>query len=113
MPFDIVSFDAFDIGDAATSFNAAELTGLDSFDAAFEAGITDANAFDFAQGPDGLLGSAIPGAGGDLGVEGWYNVDYDQTFFGSDSQAALFDGGGELILTYTMAAHSKVVVATE
>jgi hypothetical protein len=93
MPFDFIT-DSFDIADAATSFNAAELTGLDSFDAAFEAGITDANAFDFAQGPDGLLGSVIPGAGGELGVEGWYNVDYDQTFFGSDTQAGLFDGGG-------------------
>jgi len=93
MPFDFIT-DSFDIGDAATSFNAAELTGLDSASAAFEAGITDANAFDFAQGPDGFLGSAIPGAGGELGVEGWYNVDYDQTFFGSDTQAGLFDGGG-------------------
>jgi hypothetical protein len=93
MPFDFIT-DSFDIGDAATAFNAAELTGLDSFDAAFEAGITDANAFDFAQGPDGFLGSVIPGAGGELGVEGWYNVDYDQTFFGSDTQSALFDGGG-------------------
>jgi hypothetical protein len=55
MPFDFIT-DSFDIGDAATAFNAAELTGLDSFDAAFEAGITDANAFDFAQGPDGFLG---------------------------------------------------------
>lgn len=88
MPFDVLN-----IGEASTAFNAAELTGLDSVSAAAEAGITDANAFDFAQGPDGLLGSAIPGAGGDLGVEGWYNVDYDQTFIGSDSQAALFDGG--------------------
>jgi len=90
MPFD---FNAFDIGESATAFNAAELTGLDSFSAAAEAGITDANAFDFAQGPDGFLGSAIPGAGGDLGPEGWYNVDYDQPFYGSDTQSALFDGG--------------------
>jgi flagellar biosynthesis/type III secretory pathway protein FliH len=95
MPFDFLG-DAASIGDTASAFNAAELTGLDSFDAAFEAGITDANSFDFAQGPDGLLGSAIPGAGGDLGVEGWYNVDYDQTFIGSDSQAALFDGGASV-----------------
>ena len=95
MPFDFIT-DSFDIGDAATSFNAAELTGLDSASAAFEAGITDANAFDFAQGPDGFLGSAIPGAGGELGIEGWYNVDYDQTFFGSDTQAALFDGGASV-----------------
>jgi hypothetical protein len=89
MPFDLIN-----IGEASTAFNAAELTGLDSVSAAAEAGITNANAFDFAQGPDGFLGSAIPGAGGDLGVEGWYNVDYDQSFIGSDSQAALFDGGG-------------------
>ena len=95
MPFDFAG-GAFDIGDTASAFNAAELTGLDSASAALEAGITDANAFDFAQGPDGLLGSAIPGAGGDLGVEGWYNVDYDQTFVGTDSQAALFDGGASV-----------------
>ena len=95
MPFDFLG-DAASIGDTASAFNAAELTGLDSASAALEAGITDANSFDFAQGPDGLLGSAISGAGGDLGVEGWYNVDYDQTFIGSDSQAALFDGGASV-----------------
>jgi hypothetical protein len=95
MPFDvIITAVEGGIGEAATAFNAAELTGLDSASAAFEAGITDANAFDFAQGPDGLLGSVIPGGGGDIGVEGWYNVDYEQSFVGSDAQSALFDGGG-------------------
>ena len=89
-------FDAFDIGDAATSFNAAELTGLDSLEAAAESGITDANAFDFAQGPDGLLGSAIPGAGGDLGAEGWYNVDYNQPFVGESIQPGLAESAGSI-----------------
>ena len=97
MPFDvIVTAVEGGIGEAATAFNAAELTGLDSVSAAAEAGITDANAFDFAQGPDGLLGSAIPGAGGDLGASGWYDVSYEQTFTGTDAQAALSDGGASV-----------------
>ena len=82
-------FDAFDIGEIATSFNAAELTGLDDLASAAEAGITDFNAFDFAQSPDGVMGSIIPGAGGDLGVEGWYNVDYDQPFAAANFQPEL------------------------
>jgi len=93
MPF----FEALDsfVPEIATAFNASELTGLDSIFSAAEAGITDFNAFDFAQGPDGFLGSIIPGAGGELGIEGWYNVDYDQPFFASAFEPELiFDAGG-------------------
>jgi len=95
MPFDILASAAQEsVGDIATAFNAAELTGLDSASAAFEAGITDANAFDFAQGPDGFMGSIIPGADGVIdSAGGWYDVGYEQSFFGSDTQAALFEGG--------------------
>jgi len=93
MPFDL--FDAAQIAETATSFNFSELTGLDSIFSAAEAGINDFNAFDFAQGPDGFLGSIIPGAGGELGVEGWYNVDYDVPFLASASEPGLlFEAGG-------------------
>ena len=93
MPFDL--FDAGQIAETATSFNFSELTGLDSAFSAAEAGITDFNAFDFAQSPDGIMGSIIPGAGGDLGIEGWYNVDYDQPFLASVYEPELiFDAGG-------------------
>jgi len=86
-------FDAFDIGDAATSFNAAELTGLDSASSALESGITDANIADFSQGPDGFIGSTIPGDGG-FAVDGGFNqVDYNQPFIGTDTQVPLADGG--------------------
>ena len=92
MPFDFIT--DF-VAEAATSFNFSELTGLDSIFSAAEAGINDFNAFDFAQGPDGFLGSIIPGAGGELGVEGWYNVDYDVPFLASASEPGLlFDAGG-------------------
>ena len=87
MPFFEVT-DAF-VPEIATAFNAAELTGLGDVAAAAESGITDFNAFDFAQGPDGVMGSIIPGAGGDLGVEGWYNVDYDQPFAAANFQPEL------------------------
>jgi hypothetical protein len=93
MPFDL--FDAAQIAETATSFNFSELAGLDSVFSAAEAGITDFNAFDFAQGPDGFLGSIIPGAGGELGVEGWYAVDYDQPFLATLQQPELlFEAGG-------------------
>jgi len=87
MPFFEIT-DAF-VPEIATAFNAAELTGLGDVAAAAESGITDFNAFDFAQGPDGVMGSIIPGAGGDLGVEGWYNVDYDQPFAAANFQPEL------------------------
>jgi hypothetical protein len=87
MPFDL--FDAAQIAETATSFNLGELAGLGDVASAAEAGITDFNAFDFAQGPDGVMGSIIPGAGGDLGVEGWYNVDYDQPFAATNFQPEL------------------------
>jgi hypothetical protein len=89
MPFDLIN-----IGEASTAFNAAELTGLDSISAAAEAGITGDFTTDFAQGPDGLMGSIIPGADGVIdSAGGWYDVGYEQSFFGSDTQAALFEGG--------------------
>jgi hypothetical protein len=87
MPFDL--FDAAQIAETATDFNLGELAGLDEVFAASEAGITDFNAFDFAQSPDGIMGSIIPGAGGELGVEGWYNVDYDQPFAATNFQPEL------------------------
>jgi hypothetical protein len=87
MPFDL--FDAAQIAETATDFNLGELAGLDEVFAASEAGITDFNAFDFAQSPDGIMGSIIPGAGGELGAEGWYNVDYDQPFAATNFQPEL------------------------
>jgi hypothetical protein len=89
MPFELIN-----IGEASTAFNAAELTGLDSASSALEAGITDANIADFSQGPDGFIGSTIPGDGG-FAVDGGFNqVDYNQPFIGTDTQVPLVDGGG-------------------
>jgi len=89
MPFELIN-----IGEASTAFNAAELTGLDSASSALEAGITDANIADFSQGPDGFIGSTIPGDGG-FAVDGGFNqVDYNQPFVGTDTQVPLVDGGG-------------------
>ena len=86
----------FDIGDTATSFNDATQSGLDDTVAAAEAGITDNNSYDFAQGPDGNLGSAIPGAGGELNNNGWYTVNYDQPAVGIDTQPPLAETAGSL-----------------
>lgn len=86
----------FDIGDTATSFNDATQFGLDDTAAAAEAGITIDNSYDFAQGPDGNLGSAIPGAGGDLNNNGWYTVDYNQPAEGIDTQSPIADGAGAI-----------------
>lgn len=86
----------FDIGDAATSFNQDLNFGLDETTAAVESGITADNAYDFAQGPDGNLGSAIPGAGGDLNNNGWYSVDYNQPAVGVDTQPPLADNAGSI-----------------
>jgi len=86
----------FDIGDTATSFNDATQFGLDDTAAAAEAGITVDNSYDFAQGPDGNLGSAIPGAGGDLNNNGWYTVDYNQPAVGVDTQSPIADGAGAI-----------------
>ena len=93
MPFDFIT--DF-VAEAATSFNFSELTGLDSIFSAAEAGIADFNAFDFAQGPDGFLGSIIPGAGGELGIEGWFNVDYDVPFLASASEPGLLFEAGNI-----------------
>lgn len=86
----------FDIGDTATSFNQDLNFGLDETTAAVESGITADNAYDFAQGPDGNLGSAIPGAGGDLNNNGWYTVDYNQPAVGVDTQPPLADNAGSI-----------------
>jgi hypothetical protein len=88
--------DDFDIGDTATSFNDATQFGLDDTAAAAESGITVDNSYDFAQGPDGNLGSAIPGAGGDLNNNGWYTVDYNQPAEGIDTQSPIADGAGAI-----------------
>ena len=88
--------DDFDIGDTATSFNDATQFGLDDTAAAEVAGITDDNAYNFAQGPDGNLGSSIPGAGGELNDNGWYSVDYDQPAVGIDTQSPIADGAGAI-----------------
>ena len=95
MPFDFAG-GAFDIGEASTAFNAAELGGLDSASAAAEAGISSANAGDFAVGTDGLIGSAIPGAGGIPGADGTLIVDYDQPFLAQSVQPGLVDGAGSV-----------------
>ena len=97
MPFDdFGDFTSSDIGDTATSFNEATNFGLDDTSAAFESGITDANSYDFAQGPDGNLGSVIPGAGGELNDNGWYSVDYDQPAVGFDTQPELAIDAGAI-----------------
>lgn len=97
MPFDdFGDFTSSDIGDTATSFNDATNFGLDDTSAAFESGITDANSYDFAQGPDGNLGSVIPGAGGELNDNGWYSVDYDQPAVGFDTQPELAIDAGAI-----------------
>jgi hypothetical protein len=91
MPFDFLG-GAFDIGEASTAFNAAEQAGLDTASAAAEAGITGANASDFAVGSNGLIGSAIDGAGGVPGVDGTLIVDYDQPFVGNSLGPGLAAG---------------------
>ena len=97
MPFDdFGDFTSSDIGDTATSFNDATNFGLDDTSAAFESGITDANSYNFAQGPDGNLGSVIPGAGGELNDNGWYSVDYDQPAVGFDTQPELAIDAGAI-----------------
>jgi len=97
MPFDdFGDFTSSDIGDTATSFNDATNFGLDDTSAAFESGITDANSYNFAQGPDGNLGSVIPGAGGELNDNGWYSVDYNQPAEGIDTQSPIADGAGAI-----------------
>jgi hypothetical protein len=109
MPFFEIT-DAF-VPEIATAFNAAELTGLDEIFAATEAGITDFNAFDFAQSPDGIMGSIIPGAGGELGAEGWYNVDYDQPFAATNFQPELaFEPGNVPAFDQFVPADAPVLV---
>ena len=86
----------FDIGDTATSFNQDLNLGLDENTAAAASGINTDNAYNFAQGPDGNLGSAIPGAGGEVTDNGWYKVGYDQPAVGVDTQSAIADGATAL-----------------
>ena len=99
MPFDFAG-GAFDIGEASTAFNAAELTGLDSVSAAAEAGIDGANAGDFALGSNGFLGSAIDGAGGVPGADGTLIVDYDQPFVGESLGPGLAAGDASPTFDY-------------
>lgn len=108
MPFDFLG-GAFDIGEASTAFNAAEQAGLDSVSAAAEAGISSANAGDFAVGTDGLIGSAIPGAGGVPGADGTLIVDYDQPFVGQSVQPGLAAGDGSPTFDYETPVSSQSV----
>jgi hypothetical protein len=87
MPFDQFG----SVADASSTFNDAELSGLDEVSSATEAGISDATAADFSQGPDGNIGSTIPGAGGSPGDNGFNQVDYNQPNTGLETQPALAD----------------------
>ena len=86
----------FDIGDTATSFNQDLNLGLDENTAAAAAGINTDNAYNFAQGPDGNLGSAIPGAGGEVTNNGWYKVDYNQPAVGVDTEPPVANFAGSV-----------------
>jgi hypothetical protein len=88
--------DELDIGDTATSFNDATQTGLDNTAAAAESGIDANNAYNFSQGPDGNLGSTIPGAGGVPGDNGWNTVDYNQPAVGVDAEPPVANFAGSV-----------------